>query len=149
MRTVAVAEDILLGSGIFLKSPFSENPLETAKTSWKILKEVPLDALSAAALPLRYIFWDLVLAFGEPKLLIVDGVEYAELYREHLANNTLGTQAYYRDLSYVQGRANTGLLIWQGVSYVVREDTDRTENGYYSRWIIKNLNRRDELRQIN
>lgn len=145
-RICAVAEDLIHGTGVFLISPFSKNPSETRKKSWKILKEIRTEFREVLILPFRYIY-HLVLAFGEPKMLIIEGVEYAERYREHLNNNTVGTQEWDKDFENVGAIVYAYLLKWQKKPpiRVKVKDLKREENGYFSWWLSKNAHRRHEF----
>jgi len=148
MKIATIAENFFHGMGVLVTFPFSGNAPEKTKRSWKILKEVPSDIKELFLSGSLGTIIMIGCALGEPKLLIVQGVETAEVYRKHFEKNTVGTKEFYEELDTIGARSKEGLLAWQSAekSYLKNKKPKNIDiEKCVSKWLIKNVDRRHEF----
>lgn len=108
--TASIAELAIHGLGlVFTSYPSSERN----QRGQALLKRIPLRFAGLfIAFPVVSII-NTVFIIGEPKLYILNNVEYMKVNRIHLEAGTIGTQAYEADSQMTDGRAKRKLLEWQ------------------------------------
>lgn len=111
-KTTSAVEELFHGTGVILKTPFSENSSSNLQRGWKILKQSPSNGVSIIYLPFSMVI-SIILILSEPKLFILEMDEIAKVDLKHLQAGSVDTDEHIKDSSEATGRAKKKLIEYQ------------------------------------